>query len=114
VFNQGHLSRDFTYIDDIIKGVITTVEKDLPNNSNYGIYNIGNSKPVKLLDFIKALEWSFGKTAKKEMLPMQPGDVHQTWADVSALEQDFGYAPTTVIQSGIDRFVDWYKEYYGV
>lgn len=112
VFNQGNLSRDFTHIDDIIKGVIATIETDLPEHKTYGIYNIGNSKPVKLLDFIEALEKSFGKTAKKEMLPMQPGDVQQTWADVSALERDFGYSPSTDIQTGIDRFVEWYKEYY--
>ncbi|WP_019038858.1 NAD-dependent epimerase/dehydratase family protein [Psychroflexus tropicus] len=114
VFNQGHLSRDFTYIGDIVEGIIATLEKDLPNNSKYGIYNIGNSKPVKLLDFIEALEHSFGKTAQKEMQPMQPGDVHQTWADVSDLERDFGYAPTTDIQTGIDNFVEWYKDYYRV
>jgi UDP-glucuronate 4-epimerase len=112
VFNQGNLSRDFTYIDDIIKGVIATIETDLPNNRKYGIYNIGNSKPVKLLDFIKSLEKNFGKNAKKEMLPMQPGDVQQTWADVSDLQRDFGYSPSTDIQSGIDAFVKWYKDYY--
>jgi UDP-glucuronate 4-epimerase len=112
VFNNGDLSRDFTYIDDIVKGVIATLEKGLPKQKKYKIYNIGNSKPVKLLDFIEALEQSFGKTAQKEMHPMQPGDVQQTWADVSELQKDFGYTPSTDIQTGIDRFVEWYKEYY--
>ena len=114
VFNHGNLSRDFTYIDDIVEGVIATLENDLPEKAKYGIYNIGNSRPVKLLDFIKALELSFGKTVQKEMLPMQPGDVNQTWADVSDLQRDFGYAPSTDIQIGIDRFVEWYKTYYGL
>ena len=114
VFNNGNLSRDFTYIDDIVKGITATIEKDLPDNKKYGIYNIGNSRPVKLLDFIKALEYSFGKTAIKKMYPMQPGDVNQTWADVSALEKDFGYRPSTSIQLGIEEFVAWYKDYYKV
>jgi UDP-glucuronate 4-epimerase len=114
VFNQGNLSRDFTYIDDIVEGVIATLENDLPEKAKYGIYNIGNSKPVKLLNFIEALEHSFGKNAIKEMYPMQPGDVQQTWADVSDLQRDFGYAPSTDIQIGIDRFVEWYKTYYGL
>lgn len=113
VFNQGNLSRDFTFIDDIVTGIIATIETDLPEGNNYGVYNIGNSKPVKLLDFIEGLEQAFGQTTPKEMLPMQPGDVHQTWADVSALERDFGYAPSTDIQTGIDKFVEWYKAYYG-
>jgi UDP-glucuronate 4-epimerase len=114
VFNQGDLSRDFTFIDDIVKGVVATIEQDLPQDKNYGIYNIGNSKPVKLLDFIEALELSFGKKAIKEMYPMQPGDVNQTWADVSALREDFNYSPTTSIHEGIDEFVKWYKAYYQV
>ncbi|TXE21542.1 NAD-dependent epimerase/dehydratase family protein [Psychroflexus gondwanensis] len=114
VFNNGDLSRDFTYIDDIVEGVIATIEKDLPHQKKYGIYNIGNSKPVQLLEFIKALELAFGKKAIKEMYPMQDGDVNQTWADVSELQKDFGYAPSTYIQTGIDRFVEWYKEYYGL
>jgi UDP-glucuronate 4-epimerase len=112
VFNNGDLSRDFTYIDDIVEGVIATLENDLPEKAKYGIYNIGNSKPVKLLNFIEALEHSFGKNAIKEMYPMQPGDVQQTWADVSDLQRDFGYSPSTDIQSGIDAFVKWYKDYY--
>jgi UDP-glucuronate 4-epimerase len=114
VFNNGDLSRDFTYISDIVEGVIATIEKDLPHQKKYGIYNIGNSKPVQLLEFIKALELAFGQEAIKEMYPMQDGDVNQTWADVCELQKDFGYAPNTDIQTGIDRFVEWYKEYYGL
>jgi UDP-glucuronate 4-epimerase len=114
VFNNGDLSRDFTYIEDIVEGVIATIEKDLPHQKKYGIYNIGNSKPVQLLEFIKALELAFGQKAIKEMYPMQDGDVNQTWADVSELQKDFGYAPSTDIQTGIDKFVEWYKEYYGL
>lgn len=112
VFNHGNLSRDFTYIDDIVEGVTATIEKDLPKNELYGIYNIGNSRPVSLLDFIKALEKSFGKIARKEMLPMQPGDVQTTFADVSKLQRDFGYRPSTSIKKGIREFVDWYKTYH--
>jgi len=114
VFNNGDLSRDFTYIEDIVEGVIATIEKDLPHQKKYGIYNIGNSKPVQLLEFIKALELAFGQKAIKEMYPMQDGDVNQTWADVSELQKDFGYGPSTDIQTGIDRFVEWYKTYYGL
>ena len=114
VFNQGNLSRDFTFIDDIVQGIVATIEKDLPQGKKYGIYNIGNSSPVKLLDFIEALEHSFEKLASKEMLPMQPGDVNQTWADVTALQRDFGYTPITDINIGIDSFVKWYKQYYKI
>src|SRR5690606_20065331 len=110
VFNNGNLSRDFTYIDDIISGVVATLEKDAPQT--YSLYNIGNGNPVKLLDFIEAIEKCLGKKAIKEMLPMQPGDVERTWADTSGLERDFNYQPHTGIQEGISRFVAWYKEYY--
>jgi len=112
VFNNGNLSRDFTYIDDIVEGIMSTIIKDLPDGKLYGVYNIGNSKPIKLLDFIEALEESFDKKAVKEMYPMQPGDVKQTWADVSSLNRDFGYLPSTDIRTGIHRFVEWYKGYY--
>lgn len=112
VFNEGELSRDFTYIDDVIGGVVTTLleeKKDLPL---YQLYNIGNSKPVKLLDFINEIEKHTGKTAIKEMLPMQPGDVEKTWADVTSLENDYGYKPDTDISEGVRKFVEWYKGYY--
>lgn len=114
VFNHGDLSRDFTYIDDIITGVVNTLEKNLPKNTLHGVYNIGNSSPVQLMDFIKAIEKSTGKVAKKEMLPMQPGDVSTTYADVSKLKKDFNYAPNTSVKEGISEFVKWYREYYRV
>lgn len=114
VFNNGNLSRDFTYIDDIVEGVKKTLLIPQPNQQKYSLYNIGNGKPIKLLEFIKAVEHSIGKTAKKQMLPMQPGDVEQTWADTKALEKDYNYKPDTDIQEGVDRFVEWYKSYYEV
>ena len=112
VFNGGNLSRDFTYIDDIVEGVIATLIKSSKNKDLYKLYNIGNSQPVKLTDFILEIERVVGKTARKEMLPMQPGDVEKTWADVSDLEKDFGYKPQTPISIGIRNFVEWYRNYY--
>ena len=112
VFNHGNLSRDFTFIDDIIDGIFATLIKDSKENSNYQLYNIGNSSPVKLMDFINEIEQSTGKIAKKEMLPIQPGDVNQTYADVAKLENEFDYQSKTPIKIGVSRFVDWYKEYY--
>ncbi|MCC5936795.1 MAG: NAD-dependent epimerase [Lunatimonas sp.] len=110
VFNNGNLSRDFTYIDDIVNGVVAILEKEAPQNCS--IYNIGNGNPVKLLDFIEAIEASLKKKANKEMLPMQPGDVERTWADTAGLEKDFHYKPAIGIQRGINQFIDWYNEYY--
>jgi UDP-glucuronate 4-epimerase len=110
VFNNGDLSRDFTYIDDIINGVLATLEQNAPQL--YSLYNIGNGHPVKLLDFIEAIELCVGKQAIKEMLPMQPGDVEKTWADTSALENGFYYKPSTNIQQGVKQFIEWYKLYY--
>lgn len=112
VFNNGNLSRDFTYIDDIITGVVKTIIEPQPDNKPYSLYNIGNGNPVKLLDFIEAIEKETGKTAQKQLLPMQPGDVEQTWADTTALEKDYNYKPNTPIQNGIRSFVGWYKQYY--
>ncbi|WP_120341939.1 NAD-dependent epimerase [Bacillus wiedmannii] len=112
VFNEGDMYRDFTYIDDIVDGIIKLLEnspvlnnKELP----YKVYNIGNNKPVKLLDFIQAIESAVGKEAVKEYYPMQPGDVYQTYADVSDLINDVGFKPDTPIQEGINKFVDWFK-----
>src|SRR5690606_38376563 len=110
VFNNGNLSRDFTYIDDIVNGVVATLEEDAPQT--YSLYNIGNGNPVKLLDFIEAIETCIGKQAIKEMLPMQPGDVEKTWADTSGLERDFGYRAMVKADEGIARFLGWYKESY--
>ncbi|WP_035337101.1 NAD-dependent epimerase/dehydratase family protein [Dokdonia sp. PRO95] len=110
VFNAGDLSRDFTYISDIIAGVTAVIQNEVqPGNT---ILNIGNSKPVKLLDFIEALELELGKKAKKEMLPMQDGDVNQTWASVKAMREHYKYQPSVSVEDGIAAFVKWYKIYY--
>ena len=128
VFNYGKMQRDFTYIDDIVNGVIKVIDNPPQGNPSwsgknpdpssskapYKIYNIGNNNPVKLMDFIEALENKLGKKAKKNMLPLQPGDVPSTYADVSGLIEDFNYKPQTSIQEGIDRFVDWYLEFFKV
>ncbi len=128
VYNNGNMKRDFTYVDDIVEGVIRVLDKpaepDLtwsgknpkPNTSPapYRIYNIGNSRPVDLMDFINAIEEALGKKAKKHFLPMQEGDVPATWADVEDLETCFGYRPKTAIKEGIGKFVDWYHTFYGI
>ena len=128
VFNQGNMMRDFTFIDDIIEGVLRVMknpatpnalwDSDAPDpgtsDAPYALYNIGNSSPAKLMEFIAALEKSLGKTAEKELMPMQAGDVPATWADTSDLEKDVGYKPGTPIHEGIAKFVDWYRKYYGV
>ncbi len=112
VFNKGNLSRDFTYIDDITFGVVNTLIKDSKNASLYKLYNIGNGKPVQLLDFIASLEKELGITAIKNRLPMQAGDVHQTFADTSSLENDYNYKPQITVDKGIQAFVLWYKGFY--
>jgi UDP-glucuronate 4-epimerase len=128
VFNGGEMRRDFTFVDDVVEGVFKVLLKPaspdanwvdtnpLPDSSSapYRIYNIGNNKPVNLLYFINILEKELGVEAVKQMMPMQPGDVHVTYADVSALEKDFDYQPSTLIEDGIRQFVAWYKEYYKV
>lgn len=111
IFNQGDLYRDFTYIDDIIEGIFRIVNNPpLPNKEGdlYKIYNIGNNKPVKLLYFIEVLENALGKKALREYWPMQPGDVYQTYADISELVEDFDFKPETSIEVGIKKFADWY------
>ncbi|MEE1896844.1 NAD-dependent epimerase [Flavobacterium rakeshii] len=111
VFNEGNLSRDFTYIEDIVKGIVATLIEDRKDLALYQLYNIGNSKPVKLLDFILEIEKCTGKKADMQMLPMQPGDVEKTWADISGLKEAFGYKPDTSISYGVRKFVEWYKKY---
>lgn len=117
IFNQGKLARDFTYIDDIIEGIIKITEhpellsEDTPGVPSV-IYNIGHGSPMKLMDFIHILEKNFGKEAIKEYVGMQPGDVHQTWADTSKLERDFHYTPSTPLTEGIKRFAEWYRHFY--
>ncbi|WP_417613347.1 NAD-dependent epimerase [Owenweeksia hongkongensis] len=112
VFNKGNLSRDFTFIDDIIEGVIKILEKNSCSNNLYRLYNIGNGNPVKLLDFIEAIERTIGKKAIKEIMPMQPGDVKKTFADTTGLLNDYGYEPLTSVKDGVAKFIAWYKEYY--
>lgn len=113
VFNNGDLRRDFTYIDDIVEGVTRILgnppRPDEVTGARYKVYNIGNNKPEKLMDFIQALEQAIGETAKKEYLPMQPGDVYQTYADVTELVRDFDFKPATTIQEGLAKFAEWYK-----
>ncbi|WP_291071759.1 NAD-dependent epimerase/dehydratase family protein [Empedobacter sp. UBA5637] len=111
VFNHGDLSRDFTYIDDIIQGIDKILE-DKNTNEKYQLYNIGNSKPVQLMDFIKEIEKSTGEKAILEMYPMQAGDVNQTWADVQDLKDKFGYNPNYPVDKGVYNFVQWYKKYF--
>jgi UDP-glucuronate 4-epimerase len=127
VYNQGNMQRDFTYVDDIVDGVLrlldlipeasNTWSGDNPDLATSGIapfrlYNIGNSKPVNLMEYIEVLEKKLGVSAQKNMLPMQPGDVAATWADVEDLVQDTGYKPSTSIEVGVERFVDWYRSFY--
>jgi UDP-glucuronate 4-epimerase len=128
VFNNGNMVRDFTYIDDIVEGVVRMIDRPAQRDPSwdgaapdparskapYRIYNIGNNKPVQLMRYIEVLEKALGKKAQIEMLPMQPGDVSATMADVSALELDIGYRPKTTVEEGVPRFVEWYRSYYGV
>lgn len=114
VYNNGDMIRDFTYIDDIVKGTIHTIDKDIPtencdNGVPYRIYNIGCSNPIKLMDFIYELESAYGKEAEKVYLPMQPGDVYQTNADTTRLESEMGYKPRVSLHEGIGKFMEWYK-----
>lgn len=128
VFNNGDLLRDFTYIDDIVEGVVRVMDNQAKGNSGwsglqpdpssssapYKIYNIGNNQPVKLMDFIRAIETALGKEIQKNFLPMQPGHVHCTYADVSDLVENMNYKPDTPVQKGIDKFVAWYRGFYRV
>lgn len=116
VFNHGNLERDFTYIDDIVEGIFRIIEDKTTNSKKdkYLLYNIGNSQPVKLMAFIEEIEKALGKKAKKDMLPMQPGDVNRTWADVDTLKRDFDYNPHTPINKGVTEFVKWYKNYHHI
>jgi UDP-glucuronate 4-epimerase len=127
VFNNGNMQRDFTYIDDIVEGVIRVIDNPAKPDKNwngkdgrvsassapYKIYNIGNNAPVKLMDFIEAIENKLGKKIEKNFLPLQPGDVPSTYADVTDLIEDLDYQPDTPIQEGIDNFVDWYLSFFG-
>lgn len=114
LFNYGELERDFTYVDDIVEGIMNIIPAapEEKNGARAKVYNIGNNKPVALKDFVAALEEAIGEKAKIEYLPMQPGDVYRTYADISELEKDFGFKPQTDIRTGLKRFAEWYKEYY--
>ncbi len=119
VFNEGHMARDFTYIDDIVAGTIAAHDRALTagtagNEVPHRIYNLGNHRPEKLLDFIAVLERALGRTAKKELLPLQPGDVPESFADIETARRDLGFEPKTTIEEGIARFVAWYKRYHRV
>lgn len=124
VYNNGNMERDFTYIDDIVNGIIKVMDnppkgkEKIENPSTsiapYKVYNIGNNSPVKLMEFIKALEESIGVKAIKNLLPIQPGDVEKTWADVSGLINDLDYKPATDIKYGIKKFIEWYKSFYSL
>lgn len=121
VFNNGEMQRDFTYIDDIVEGVIRVIDSAPAVKSNltssatapYRLFNIGNNKPETLHDFISSIERACGKKANKVMLPMQPGDVPITYADIDGLSREFDFEPSTSIDAGIEKFVSWYKEYHG-
>lgn len=126
VFNHGHHTRDFTYVDDIVEGVIRTLDRvpgpdptydpldPTPASSSapYRVYNIGNHQPVQLLRYIEVLEECLGRKAERNLLPLQAGDVPDTYADVSALQRDTDYSPSTSIETGVRRFVDWYRDFY--
>lgn len=126
VFHHGDMKRDFTYIDDIVEGVVRVMDKIPEGNAAwsgddpdpgtstapYALYNIGNNRPVPLMQLIETLEQCLGKPAEKRFLPIQPGDVPATWADVDDLARDVGFAPSTPIREGVRRFVDWYRGYY--
>lgn len=128
VYNEGRMVRDFTYIDDIAEGVVRVVDRTATGDPNwngddpdpatsyapYRVFNIGNNEPVDLLTYISLIEQRLGRKARMELLPMQPGDVPSTMADVSELEKAVGFRPRTPVEQGVSRFVDWYREYYGV
>ncbi|KAF1722012.1 NAD-dependent epimerase [Pseudoxanthomonas wuyuanensis] len=126
VFNNGKHTRDFTYIDDIVEGVIRSLDRvpgpdpqydpmnpsPASSQAPYRVYNIGNHQPVELLRYIEVLEQCLGRKAERNLLPLQPGDVPDTYADVEALNRDTGYSPSTPIETGVSRFVEWYREFY--
>jgi UDP-glucuronate 4-epimerase len=127
LFNHGEMRRDFTYIDDIVEGVIraldtvpqasddlTLLDSPATSTAPYRVYNIGSHRPVELLRYIEVLEQCIGRKAELRLLPMQPGDVPDTYADVEALRRDTGYAPSTPLEVGAAKFIEWYRNYYRV
>jgi UDP-glucuronate 4-epimerase len=113
VFNEGRMARDFTYIDDIVQGVIAAHDRP-PGPGVHRIYNLGNHRPERLVDFITLLERLLGRTATKQLLPMQPGDVTESYADIDAARRDLGFEPKATLETGLASFVQWYKKYHGV
>ena len=127
LYNEGKLKRDYTYIDDIVEGILRVMDHKAepdsswdgehpdPSSSSapYRIYNIGNNTPIRLTRYIEILEECLGVEAKKELLPLQPGDVIASWADVGDIARDMGYHPATPVEVGVPRFVEWYREFYG-
>jgi UDP-glucuronate 4-epimerase len=114
VFNEGRMARDFTYVDDIVPAIVAAAETAPAARGEHRLYNLGNSHPEALLDFIGVLERALGRKAVKEMLPMQPGDVATTFADIGPARRDLGFEPRTPIAVGLPRFVAWYREYHGL
>ena len=128
VFNHGEMLRDFTYIDDIVEGIVRVIDNPASSDATWSgnapnpgsssaplkIYNIGNNNPVRLMDFIEAIEKALGKPIRKQMLPLQAGDVPATYANVDDLVEDLDYKPATPVQEGIDNFVKWYREFFVV
>jgi UDP-glucuronate 4-epimerase len=128
IFNNGNMWRDFTYVDDIVEGVIRTLDRPAVPNlawnaeqpecstsyAPYRVYNIGNNRSVNLIEFVETLEKIIGKPAIRQLLPMQAGDVLETRADISALQRDVGFAPSTLLADGLGRFVEWYRQYHRV
>jgi UDP-glucuronate 4-epimerase len=114
VFNHGDMRRDFTYIDDIVSGVVAVIDGPPTGTPPYRVYNIGNHRSEPLMRFIGVIEQAVGRKAEINFLPMQPGDVKETYADITAIQEDFGFQPATSIDQGIPRFVEWYRRHYGV
>jgi len=114
VFNNGKMARDFTYIDDIVTGTIAAHDRPSGGEVRHRIYNLGNHRPEKLLDFIAVIERALGRTAQKQLLPLQLGDVPESFADITASRRDLGFDPKTTIEVGLARFVEWYKEYHRI
>jgi UDP-glucuronate 4-epimerase len=116
VYNNGDMRRDFTYIDDIVAGILACLDRPPPADTDvppFRLYNLGNNKGERLMDFIALIEKTLGRKAEVELLPMQPGDVKETYADISSSQRDLGFHPAVTIDEGVPRFIEWYREYYG-
>jgi UDP-glucuronate 4-epimerase len=113
LYNHGRMRRDFTYIDDVVDGVLRALDRPPSGEAPpHRVYNLGNDRPVELLDFVRAIESAMGQKADLRMAEMQPGDVEQTWADIEATRADLGWQPTTTVEQGLKRFAGWYREYH--